>query len=383
VSTALRQASGKRAAGGGKALAPASVGFPAGWDTGRPWFLAGPARAGAALPVKPPPPPFPAQPVQGSRLGPLPPVGLFAQRQSRPLTSAATNAAAAAAAPPDPAEICPPKPCAAAVAAARADAAAAAASEDAACAKVAPAKVLKPSAGPGSGPSSASTAVDSESTAAAAACEPGGGGGGGSRAASGSAAATDSVCLDRSGYAGSGSGGASGNSKAPACPDAGAASARAPAAQPPVADAGAPSEAGVQPGGACAACEGAAASVAAPDALPGATPRAERVRRRLGDDAYQQLRGEVLAQHAQHREQARRNRERGSSQPVAQLAHPCAPPLYAHACRRSSMAASCVAPAHDLVVFCCVLVSSLSQCDVSSGARGSRIDQFAGCPCGS
>jgi len=322
--TALRQASGERAAGGGQALAPASVGFPAGWDTGRPWFLAGPARAGAALPVKPPPPPFPAQPVQGSRLGPLPPVGLFAQRQSRPLTSAATNAAAAAAAPPDPAEICPPKPCAAA--AARPDAAAAAAPDDAACATGAPAKAIKPSAGPGSGPSSASTAVDSESTAAAVACEAGGGGG--SRAASGSAAATDSICLDRSGYAGSGSGGASGSSKAPgACPDAGAASARAPAAQPSAADTGAPSEAGVQPAGADAAhaSEGATAPVATP--LPGATPRSERVHRRLGDGAYQRLRGEVLAQHAQHREQARPARERGSIQSAVQPPHPCVLPL--------------------------------------------------------
>ena len=70
-----------------------SVAFPAGWNNTKPWFMGQGARSGASsqpeqLPggqsalVKPtmPPPPFPSQPWQGSRLGPLPPVGPLAQR---------------------------------------------------------------------------------------------------------------------------------------------------------------------------------------------------------------------------------------------------------------------------------------------------------------
>ena len=69
-----------------------SVAFPAGWNNTKPWFMGHGARSGASsqpeqLPggqsalVKPamPPPPFPSQPWQGSRLGPLPPVGPLAQ----------------------------------------------------------------------------------------------------------------------------------------------------------------------------------------------------------------------------------------------------------------------------------------------------------------
>ena len=69
-----------------------SLAFPAGWNTTKPWFMGQGARSGASsqperLPrgqsplVKPamPPPPFPSQPWQGSRLGPLPPVGPLAQ----------------------------------------------------------------------------------------------------------------------------------------------------------------------------------------------------------------------------------------------------------------------------------------------------------------
>ena len=66
-----------------------SVAFPAGWNNTKPWFVgsgAGHDSAQAqgpvqANPVKPmmPPPPFPSQPWQGSRLGPLPPVRPLAQ----------------------------------------------------------------------------------------------------------------------------------------------------------------------------------------------------------------------------------------------------------------------------------------------------------------
>ncbi|BDA48521.1 hypothetical protein COCOBI_12-2010 [Coccomyxa sp. Obi] len=77
--------------------APTSVAFPAGWNNAKPWFEAAgqqqaAARAGgsggsggsgggqgAGAGVRPtmPPPAFPAQPWQGSRLGPLPPIGPY------------------------------------------------------------------------------------------------------------------------------------------------------------------------------------------------------------------------------------------------------------------------------------------------------------------
>lgn len=66
-----------------------SVAFPAGWNNTKPWFVGSGARDDSAQaqasvqanPVKPmmPPPPFPSQPWQGSRLGPLPPVEPLAQ----------------------------------------------------------------------------------------------------------------------------------------------------------------------------------------------------------------------------------------------------------------------------------------------------------------
>ena len=69
--------------------AKASVAFPAGWNTAKPWFVGAkvdnegqeavsPAQAPHVKPVMPPPP-FLSQPWQGSRLGPLPPVGPLAQ----------------------------------------------------------------------------------------------------------------------------------------------------------------------------------------------------------------------------------------------------------------------------------------------------------------
>lgn len=67
----------------------ASVAFPAGWNTAKPWFVGAKAEGKRqeavspvqAPPVKPamPPPAFLSQPWQGSRLGPLPPVGPLAQ----------------------------------------------------------------------------------------------------------------------------------------------------------------------------------------------------------------------------------------------------------------------------------------------------------------
>ena len=59
--------------------------FPAGWNRAKPWFVGAkaegegqeavsPAQAPHVKPVMPPPP-FLSQPWQGSRLGPLPPVG--------------------------------------------------------------------------------------------------------------------------------------------------------------------------------------------------------------------------------------------------------------------------------------------------------------------
>ena len=68
-----------------------SVAFPAGWNTAKPWFSQHNAKTGSKDPqavstpqgpnVKPvmPPPSFSTQPWQGSRLGPLPPVGPLAQ----------------------------------------------------------------------------------------------------------------------------------------------------------------------------------------------------------------------------------------------------------------------------------------------------------------
>lgn len=61
-----------------------SVAFPAGWNNATPWFKAGGAQqaAGAVQGAAGgkramPPPAFPAQPWQGSRLGPLPPIGPY------------------------------------------------------------------------------------------------------------------------------------------------------------------------------------------------------------------------------------------------------------------------------------------------------------------
>ena len=79
--------------------------FPAGWNNSRPWFVAAQQQQQQALPapegspprgsgspggangnpaggagaVRPvmPPPPFPQQPWQGSRLGPLPPLAIY------------------------------------------------------------------------------------------------------------------------------------------------------------------------------------------------------------------------------------------------------------------------------------------------------------------
>ncbi len=81
--------------------ADASVAFPAGWNRAKPWFVGAkavgegqeavsPAQAPHVKPVMPPPP-FLSQPWQGSRLGPLPPVGPLAQgpmkaREVRPWT---------------------------------------------------------------------------------------------------------------------------------------------------------------------------------------------------------------------------------------------------------------------------------------------------------
>lgn len=310
-------------------MAPALVGFPAGWDTGRPWFFTGQTVRGAAHLVKPPPPPFPAQPVQGSRLGPLPPTGLFAQRQSRPMTSAAK--AAAATAPPDPAEACPRKRVAglchpgaaltptggmqgissgATAVSCKADDVAqpssqpsAAGNQDVVKVEDATVKLLKASAeGLASGLSSAgqgSTAVDFESAAAAAAETVRAGTSGG--AGSGSAAATDSgVCLDRS-YLGTSGGSGGANSKATRESGADAGASRPVQSSEQCSD-----TAAAAPVAAMAAAP--AAGVTA-DAVPlCASPRAELVRRRVGDAAYARLRDDVLRQHALHREQARRRR---------------------------------------------------------------------------
>ena len=80
--------------------ASASVAFPAGWNNTRPWFIAqgqqqphspqqqqrsgsggapaatAPSPGGGVRPVMPPPA-FPSQPWQGSRLGPLPPLEIY------------------------------------------------------------------------------------------------------------------------------------------------------------------------------------------------------------------------------------------------------------------------------------------------------------------
>jgi hypothetical protein len=84
-----------------------SVAFPAGWNNSRPWFVApaqpgteaaaaaGAASAGGgplgspgggAAGMRPvmPPPPFPQQPWQGSRLGPLPPLAIYPGWSSKP-----------------------------------------------------------------------------------------------------------------------------------------------------------------------------------------------------------------------------------------------------------------------------------------------------------
>ena len=292
--------------GRGEALAPAAVSFPAGWDTGRPWFLTEQAGRGAALPVKLPPPPFPAQPVQRSRLGPLPPTGLFAQRQSRP--SAAAAKAAAAAAPPDPAEACPPKPrgnCASGELAAKperaswgsgaTDATAAAGAPSRGGAKGSERGGAKPGAEarPRSASRSAgaaSTALESKNTVAVARTPASGASGG----ASGSAAATDSVCADtRFCSGGSGSGGANST----------------------VRDSGADGRASATP----VSTQRGAQEARAPEPEPAAPKsaactRAERVHARLGDAAYARLRDAVIAQHAQHREQVRHGRRHDVSQ---------------------------------------------------------------------
>ena len=76
-------------AGDAAGNADASVAFPAGWNTTKPWFVGAKVDSGGQEAVSPvqaphvkpvmPPPPFLAQPWQGSRLGPLPPVGPLAQ----------------------------------------------------------------------------------------------------------------------------------------------------------------------------------------------------------------------------------------------------------------------------------------------------------------